>query len=40
MSVDEMQYGFIHERGTIDAVFILRRIQEECHAKEKGHTCA
>ena len=29
--VDEMQFGFIHERGTIDAVFILRRMQEEYH---------
>ena len=29
VSVDEMQFGFISERGTIDAVFILRRMQEE-----------
>ena len=36
MSIDEIQFGFIHERGTIDAVFILRRMQEECHAKEKS----
>ena len=33
--VDEMQYGFIPERGIIDAVFILRRMQEEYHAKGK-----
>ena len=33
--VDEMQLGFIPERGTIDAVFILRRIQEEYRAKGK-----
>ena len=33
--VDEMQFGFMPERGTIDAVFILRRIQEEHHAKGK-----
>ena len=32
VSVDEMQFGFVHERGTIDAVFILRRIQEENQA--------
>ena len=31
--VDELQFGLISERGTIDAVFILRRMQEECHAK-------
>ena len=33
VSVDEMQFGFMPERGTIDAVFILRRMQEEYHAK-------
>ena len=33
MTVDEMQFGFIAERGTIDAVFILRRLQEEYHAE-------
>ena len=33
--VDEMQFGFMPERGTIDAVFILRRLQEEYHAKGK-----
>ena len=35
VSVDEMQFGFMPERGIIDAVFILRRIQEEFHAKGK-----
>ena len=29
VSVDEMQFGFMSERGTIDAVFILGRMQEE-----------
>ena len=33
MSVDEMQFGFILERGTIDAVFFLRMMQEEYQAK-------
>ena len=28
-----MQFCFMPERGTIDAVFILRRMQEEYHAK-------
>ena len=37
---DEMQFGLMSERGTIDAVFILRRMQEEYHAKgEKLHMC-
>ena len=30
--VNEVQFGFMPERGTIDAVFILRRMQEEYHA--------
>ena len=36
VTVSEMQFGFIPERGTIDAVFILRRMQEEYHTKEKN----
>ena len=28
VSVDKMQFGFMSERGTIDAVIILRRMQE------------
>ena len=36
VSVDGMQFGFMPERGTIDAVFILRRIQDEYHAKAKN----
>ena len=35
MSVDEMQFGFMPERGTIDAVSILRSLQEEYHARGK-----
>ena len=35
VTVDEMQFDFMPERGTIDAVFILRRLQEEYHAKGK-----
>ena len=35
VSVEEMQFGFMPERGTIDAVFIFRRMQEEYHAKGK-----
>ena len=32
---DEMQFGFMSERGTIYAVFIMRWMQEEYHAKGK-----
>ena len=35
VSVDEMQLIFMPDRGTIGAVFILRRIQEEYHANGK-----
>ena len=30
-----MQFGFMLERGIIDAVFMLRRMQEKYHAKGK-----
>ena len=33
LSDDEMQFGFMSERGTIYAVFIMRWMQEEYHAK-------
>ena len=33
MTVDEIQFGFMPERRIIDAVFILRRLQEEHHAE-------
>ena len=33
VTVNEIQFGFIPERVTIDAVFISRRLQEEYHAK-------
>ena len=29
VTVNLMQFGFMPERGTIDAVFILRRLQDE-----------
>ena len=36
VKVDEMQFGFMPGKGTIDAVFILRRlIQEEYLDKDK-----
>ena len=33
--VDEMLFGSMPERGTIDGVFILTRMQEEYRAKGK-----
>ena len=35
MTVEEMQLGFMLERGTIDTVLNLRSLQEEHHAKGK-----
>ena len=40
VSVDEMQFGFMPEKGTIDAVFTVQRLQEEYHAKKKSCICA
>ena len=34
-SLNEMQFCIMPERGRIDAVFILRRMREEYHAKGK-----
>ena len=39
VSVDEIQFGFLPEGGTIDAVFMLRRLQEEYYAKVKSDVC-
>ena len=33
VSVDEMEFGIMPERVTIDAVYILIRMQQEYHAK-------
>ena len=35
VKLDEMQFGFIPGKGTIDAVFILRRLQEDYLDKDK-----
>ena len=32
VTVDEMCVGFVPQRGTIDVVFILKRLQEDYHA--------
>ena len=35
VTVDDMQFDFMPESGTIDAVFILRGLQDEYHVKGK-----
>ena len=39
VKVDEMQFGFMPGKGAVDAVFILRRLQEEYLDKEKLYMC-
>ena len=34
-AIDDKKFGLMPGKGTIDAVFILRRIQEEYLAKQK-----
>ena len=36
--MDDMQFGFMPGKGTIDAVFILMWIQEEYLAKQESCT--
>ena len=33
VDIDKMQYGFMAERGSVDAVFVLRRLREKFKAK-------
>ena len=35
VNIDKMQYGFMPGRGTVDAVFVLRRLTEKFRTKNK-----
>ena len=35
MSIDNMQFGFMSGKGTTDAIFIMRQVQEKPQAKRK-----
>ena len=35
VDIDKMRYGFMPGRGTVDAVFVLRRLSEKFRAKNK-----
>ena len=39
VTVNERQFVFLPESGTLDAMFILGRLQEVYHAKGKGCMC-
>ena len=38
ITIDDMQFGFMPGRGTIDAIFIVRQLQEKFLAKNKNCT--
>ena len=33
VSIDNMQFGFMHDKGTIDAIFIMQQVREKHQAK-------
>ena len=35
VSIDNMQFGFIHGKGSTDAIFIMRQVQEKHQATKK-----
>ena len=35
IKIDDQQFGFLPVRGTTDAIFIVRQIQEKCLGKKK-----
>jgi len=36
VKIDNMQFGFMGDKGTIDASFIVRQLQENYITKQKG----
>ena len=35
INVNKMQFGFVPAKGTVEAIFIVRRMQEEYQKKDK-----
>ena len=38
VDINKMQYRFMPRRGTVDSVFVLRRLSEKCRAKIRSDT--
>ena len=36
VKIDDMQFGFMPGKGTVDAIFMVRQLQEKILRKEKG----
>ena len=36
MKIDDMQFGFVPGKGTVDAIFMVRQLQEKFFKKKKG----
>ena len=39
VNLNEMQFGFMPGKGTVDAIFIVKRMQEEYKKDKKLHMC-
>ena len=39
VNIDDMQFGFMRGKGTMDAIFITRIVQERFLAKKQVRTC-
>ena len=35
VNIDDMQFGFMSGKGTVDAIFIVRQLQEKFMEKEE-----
>ena len=35
--IDNMQFGFMHGKGTTNAIFIMRQVQEKHQEKKRKH---
>ena len=35
IDIDDMQFGFMKGKGTINVIFIIKQMQEKCRAKGK-----